>query len=657
MAFISSMRAWFGHRRRIVGGFIRYKWLEESFTVATSQGNQRPLPASDQFVGYTLDAKHVAWLRVCLLIVMAVLTGRIVYLQGIRGAHFLTAAEENRIRIHAIPAKRGLIYDRSMRPLVTNATSFALNLLPNDLSRQPEERDRIIQSIATLAELPVADIYATLDEYKKYSFEALTIQEGIPLETALRLQIASADMPGVRIEASTERSYVNLFAPVTTSTPNSLAHLIGYVGKLTKNELEEKYDLGYSPSDRIGKTGIESSYEDFLRGTYGRRKTEVDVTGRERLVLAEDTPLPGRHVVLGIDMEWQRVLEQALARALRVSGASRAAAVVLDARTGVIRALVSLPAYDNNEFIHGIPRDSYAALVNNPDQPLFPRAISGTYPSGSTIKPLIAAAALQEGRITPQTTVLSTGGLEVGQWFFPDWKPGGHGATNVIKALAESVNTFFYLIGGGYKNQEGLGVETITKYLRAFGLADALGVDIPGEAAGFLPSPSWKESTKKERWYIGDTYNLSIGQGDVLVTPLQLAHATAIIANGGTAYRPHLVERVIDPITGEVQPIEPQIIGEAPVAPAHLATVRRGMRACVESGSCRALADLSVPVAGKTGTAQWSADKKTHAWFTAFAPVGQPEIAVSIIIEEGGEGSKTAVPVAREFFQYWSRAR
>lgn len=610
---------------------------------------------SDQFVGYALGAAHVAWLRVILFIAIAVLLSRVVYLQGIRGTHYLAAAEENRIRIHVIPAKRGLIYDRSMQPLVTNATSFALNLLPNDLPRQPIERDRVVQSIATLAKLPVEDIYATLDEYKKYSFEALTIQEGIPLETALRLQIASADLPGVRIEASTERSYVNLHAPVTTSTPHSLAHFIGYVGKLTKKELEEKYNLGYTPADRIGKTGIESSYEDFLRGTYGRRKVEVDVTGRERLVLAEEPPLPGRHVVLGIDLEWQRVLENALTRAFSASNASRAAAIILDTRTGVIRALVSLPAYDNNEFIHGIPSDRYATLINNPDQPLFPRAISGTYPSGSTIKPLIAATALQEGRITEQTAVLSTGGLKVGQWFFPDWKIGGHGATNVIKALAESVNTFFYTIGGGYKNQEGLGVETMTRYLRAFGLADALGVDIPGEAAGFLPSPAWKESTKKERWYIGDTYNLSIGQGDVLITPLQLAHATATIANGGTRYRPHLVERVIDPITGEVQPIEPQIIGEVPIAPAHLAIVRRGMRACVENGSCRALADLPVAVAGKTGTAQWSADKENHAWFTGFAPAGQPEIAISVIIEEGGEGSKTAVPVAREFLQYWSR--
>lgn len=657
MAFFVKLRAWLPHRHLTVNGVIRYAWLEESFAAVTPIGNQRPLPTSGRFVGFSLGAGHIMVLRIALILALLVIAGRLIYLQGMHGERYFTAAEENRIRMQVIPAKRGLVYDRSMRPLVTNATSFSINVLPNDLPRQTAEKDAVLQSIATLANIPITDIYATLDEYKKYSFEALTLAEGIPLETAIRLQIASAELPGIRIEASTERSYVNLWGPVTTSTSQSLAHVIGYVGKLTKNELEEKYALGYTPIDRIGKTGIEASYEDFLRGTYGRRKVEVDVAGRERLVLAEELPVPGRHVVLGIDLTWQRTLEDALRRAMQTAKAKRAAAVVLDPKTGVIRALVSLPAYDNNDFIHGIPADRYTALLADENRPLFPRALSGTYPSGSTIKPFVAAAALAEGHITEKTSVLSIGGIEVGQWFFPDWKAGGHGATNVIKALAESVNTFFYVIGGGYKNQEGLGVETIIKYLHAFGLAKPLGIDVPGEAAGFLPSPAWKESTKKERWYIGDTYNLSIGQGDVLVTPLQLAHATATIANGGTRYRPHLVERVIDPVTGEVQPIEPQVIGETPTQPEYLQIVRRGMRACVEQGSCRALSNLPLAVAGKTGTAQWSQDKETHAWFTGFAPAADPEIVVTILIEEGGEGSRTAIPVAHEFLQYWLTTR
>src|SRR3989338_1342922 len=254
------------------------------------------------------------------------------------------------------------------------------------------------------------------------------------------------DLPGIRIEGGTDREYAHFGETVSTSTPHSLAHIVGYVGKLTKEELAERYALGYSPSDRIGKTGIEKTFEDFLRGSYGKKKVEVDATGKERIVLAEETPVPGRHVVLGIDLDLQKNLEDILAKTLLVNHKKRAAAVALDPKNGTIRAMVSLPTYDNNDFIGGISVNKYQELANNPDQPLFNRAISGLYPSGSTIKPEIASAALEEGLITKNSTFLSTGGLEVGQWFFPDWKAGGHGVTNVIRALAESVNTFFYMI-------------------------------------------------------------------------------------------------------------------------------------------------------------------------------------------------------------------
>ncbi|MEK7532345.1 MAG: penicillin-binding protein 2 [Patescibacteria group bacterium] len=640
-----------------VEGIIKYRWIEESFAAGEPMRNQRPLPESQCFMGTIISPMHVQWMRAALALLVVIVIGRLFYVQGVRGASYLDIAENNRIRTHVLPAKRGLVYDRSMKPLVTNATSFSLAIIPNDLPRDSREKDRIIAEIAGLAFVPAQEIYTILDEYKKYSYEAITIREGIPYEQALTLQIAGAELPGLRVESGTERSYVNLEATAPTSTPHSMAHLIGYVGKLTTKELETKYLLGYTPSDRIGKIGIESSYEDFLRGTYGKRKVEVDATGRERLVLAEEPPTPGRHVVLAIDSVWQKTLEQALMRSLRIANAERGVAVVLDPRTGAIRAMVSLPAYDNNDFIGGISQDRYQTLIADQNNPLFNRAIGGTYPSGSTIKPFMAAAALEEGLITERTTMLSSGGIEVGEWFFPDWKAGGHGVTNVIKAIAESVNTFFYTIGGGYRTQEGLGVEKITRYLRTLGWGEPLGVDIPGEAAGLLPSPAWKERVKEERWYIGDTYNLSIGQGDLLVTPLQLAVATAAIANDGVRYRPSIVERAIDPLTGEVQPIEPQPLPRLPIQSANLEIVRRGMRACVTVGSCRLLADAPVTVAGKTGTAQWSRERPTHAWFAGFAPFNNPEIAITVIVEEGGEGSKTAIPVAREFIDFWSKTR
>ncbi len=634
-----------------VYGVLRYRWVEESFSATQPLRNQRPLPGSALFMGNAMVEGTIRLMRGALLVMILVMMGRIIYLQGVRGNYFFETAEDNRIRIHVIPAKRGSIFDRQNRPLVTNTTSFALVIVPQDLPRDPRERTHVLQKTAALTALREEDLTSILEEYKKYSFEAITVREGIPYETALTVQVKSADLPGIRVESGSDRRYTNVYGAVTTSTPQSLSHLIGYVGKLSKKELEEKYMLGYTPLDRIGKIGIEAQYEDFLRGNYGKKKVEVDVSGREQLVLAEIAPTAGRHVVLGINSEWQKHLEDALKRALRAANAKRGSAIALDPQTGTIRAFVSLPTYDNNDFIGGISAEKYQELVQDSNQPLFNRALSGQYPSGSTIKPMLATAALEESIITRATTVLSTGGLEVGQWFFPDWKAGGHGATTIVKALAESVNTFFYIIGGGYRDTKGLGVEKITTYLHFFGFGDRLGIDLPGEATGFIPSPTWKEQAKHEQWYIGDTYNISIGQGDLLVTPLQIAVATAAIANGGTLYRPHLVERIIDPVSGEVQPVEPQIIRELPIKKEHLALARAGMRACVQTGSCRALAVLPISVAGKTGTAQWSREKNTHAWFTGFAPHDDPRFVITIMIEEGGEGSKTALPVAAEFLR------
>jgi len=638
----------------VAKGAFKYNWIEESLSVTESIKNQRPLPKSKEFLGTSLTSGHLRFLRVAVIILVGIVSIKTFYLQGMEGTRYFAMAEQNRIRIRPIPSKRGIIYDKHNTPLVANSTSFSLVLIPNDLPRNSEDRDRIIQAASDLANIEKNKIYKLLDEYKKYSYEAISIQEGIPYETALAFKVASSELPGIRVDSGTQRQYYNLHGEVTTSTPHSLSHILGYVGKLSPDELEAKYELGYYPTDIIGKTGIESSYEDFIRGHYGKKKIEVDASGRERLVLAEDPPVPGRHIVLGIDKQLQKHLEETMQKMFETNKNSRGSAIALDPETGLIRALVSLPAYDNNDFIGGISVEKYANLSQDPDMPLFNRSISGTYPSGSTIKPMVAAAALEEGIITKTTTFLSAGGLQISLWFFPDWKAGGHGLTNVVKALAESVNTFFFIIGGGYKDIDGMGVGTITKYLRDFGFAKKLGIDIPAEASGFLPSAEWKNEVKQEQWYIGDTYNLSIGQGDVLVTPLQIAAATAVIANGGTLYRPHLVERVIDPTTNEVQPIEPQTISSIPIKKEHLKTIQQGMRACAEWGSCKSMSTLSFTSAGKTGTAQWSSTKEPHAWFTGFAPYINPQIVITVIIEDGEEGGRVALPVAKEFLRYWA---
>ncbi len=308
---------------------------------------------------------------------------------------------------------------------------------------------------------------------------------------------------------------------------------------------------------------------------------------------------------------------------------------------------MSFPNFDNNEFIKGLSPESFDKIIQDKNEPLLNRAIAGQYPSGSTIKPLIAAAALEEGIISPDKQLNCPGQLTLKDkynpnifWTFPDWK--AHGPVNMNKAIAESCNVYFYTIGGGYGDIEGLGIEKIAKYLKLFGWGQALGIDLPGEMTGLVPSPLWKEETKDEEWYIGDTYNVSIGQGDIGVTPLQLAIATAAIANNGKVFQPQLTENS-----------EPNIIRQGFIEEDFLEVVKRGMREAVISGSAKALYDLPVKAAGKTGTAQVSKTKAPHSWFTVFAPYDNPEIVLTILIENGGEGSVTALPVAKEVLSWW----
>ena len=265
----------------------------------------------------------------------------------------------------------------------------------------------------------------------------------------------------------------------------------------------------------------------------------------------------------------------------------------------------------------------------------------------------IATAALQEGIITAKTTFLSNGGLRIGNWFFPDWQAGGHGLTNVRRSIAWSVNTFYYYIGGGFEHFVGLGVDRITAYLKEYGLSEKLGIDIPGEQPGFLPSKEWKESVKGERWYVGDTYNLSIGQGDLLVTPLQINSLISTIANGGTLYKPHLMKYEEDPITKEKVIYETEVLNDNIVNSEYTEQARLGMKDCVDYGSCRRLSLLPFTSAGKTGTAQWSSTKENHAWFTAFAPYDNPEITLTVLVEEGGGGADVSAPIAFDILNWW----
>lgn len=631
-----------------LSGLYRHRWVEES--MGETRGGQNPLK---EYLGLAISRRRIFFAAGAIALILLIFLGRLWQLQYWRGEHYRQIAENNRLRSKPIVAERGIFLDRRLIPLVSNIPNFSLCLLPQELPTEPALLSATLEKVANLSGVPALEIQEKISGYRSSSFRAIGLRDNLDYDTAIKLTIAAEDLPGISIERSYSRLYFFTdFASSTAKnkTASSLAHILGYLGKPNKDELEKHPD--YLPTDYLGKTGLEKYYESALRGNYGLRQVEVDALGKEKNVVKESPPMAGKNLLLTLDFSYQQKLEQILREEMRVIGKKRASAVALDPRNGEILALVNLPSFDNNLFSKGISAEEYQRLLTDPDAPLFSRAWSGSYPSGSVIKPVVATAALSEGVITKKTTFLSTGGLQVDKWFFPDWKAGGHGLTDVIKALAESVNTFFFIVGGGYGNFSGLGLDRLTVYFKKFGLGNTLGVDLPNESAGFIPTREWKEDIKKESWYIGDTYNLSIGQGDLLVTPLQVASYTAAIANDGTLYKPLLVMAYQDTETQQKTILKPQIINQNIAPTAHLSTVRRGMRAAVTVGSARALAGLPIAIAGKTGTAQWSKKAENHAWFTSFAPYENPRIVVTVMIEEGGEGSATAVPVAYRFYQW-----
>ncbi|MEK7545705.1 MAG: penicillin-binding protein 2 [Patescibacteria group bacterium] len=606
------------------------------------------------YIGTSLSARKLAVSFGVFFLMLAGLAARAGYLDLHKGVEYRSLAEGNRLRIVSVPAERGVIYDRNGTLLVRNVPDFTLTVTPADIPRDGKERADLVVRIAESVGVTPVDVEKALRNYPSNLASAVPIKEHLEYEQAVRLDIASGHMPGVSLKAGTKREI--LLQPEGADRPiMSLSHVIGYQGRVNEAEYARLRETGYLPTDAIGKTGVESSYETQLRGTYGRKKVEVDVLGREQKIIASDDPTQGMDLTLSIDAKLQAEAERSLKASAGLNGRGRASAVAMDPKTGEILALVSLPGYDANVFARGISAKEYRTLLEDPNQPLYPRAVSGLFPPGSTAKLMVAAAALAEEVVSLGTTVRSTGGIRYGAWFFPDWKPGGHGTTNVIKAIAESVNTFFYAVGGGWEHIEGLGVARLGEYYRKFGVGARLGIDLPGEGKGFVPDEAWKERVKEEPWYIGDTYHVSIGQGDLLSTPLQVAAWTAVFANGGALVRPHVVKQVRSNRT--IERVEPEPVTRQVVSQEVVDIVRRGMRETVLSGSARSLQSSPWPMAGKTGTAQWREGEPTHAWFTGFAPYDDPRIVVTVLIEAGGEGSRAATPVARDIMEAWLRPR
>lgn len=667
--------------------FYYTDWTEESFLADTGR---------KETVSRSFDFNRLRYFIFFGALGLLILMMRAGWLQIIRSDYYGLLAEGNRLRAEIIEPKRGIIYSGDLKPLVRNKANFVLYFRPINLPKDELARDNLLREISRILEgepveidglsgategpvdnaaadetvhnsvAPVniisdnATFYQLKESLAKIkrgsleSYQPLFIADNIDYEKAMLIALRLPDWPGVFLSNKIRREYLlpggeNDFEVLAE---NSLAHILGYTGKIDEAELKE---LGaeYSVIDYVGKTGLEYTWEKELKGVAGRKNIEVDALGRQKKIINEVAAADGYNLQLSLNLDLQKKAEEIARSYLNQANLHRASVVIMNPNDGAIMALVSLPAYNNNLFARGINQEEYNKFLNNPNRPLYNRAISGEFPCGSTIKPVFAAAALQEGLINEKTSFVSIGGLRIGEWFFPDWKAGGHGITNVRKALAESVNTFFYYIGGGFGDFKGLGVSGLVKYARLFGLGELTRIDLPGERSGFVPTSDWKEETKKEPWYIGDTYHFAIGQGDVLTTPLQVANYTAAIANGGTLYQPHLVVKILGENNNIVREIEPTVIRSDFIDPANLKIVREGMRETVTSGSARSLNALSVAVAGKTGTAQWSTQKSPHAWFIGFAPYERPEIVITVLVEEGVEGSTMAAPIARDILNWY----
>ena len=635
---------------------------------------------------------RITLIQVVVLIVFGAFGFRLWRLQVVAGEQYSELARRNRTRLIATDAARGVFYDRTHALLVRNVPRFKVLLIPAYLPEDEGARESVLQRLHELLDLPlVSDLAApSFPPYRRnvrwglrdmvergalYTpYEPILLKEDVPREVAFRIEEMHLDLPGVLIQVDAVREYL---------TGALAAHLLGYMGPIPAGS-EGRYgeEQGYEPGDAVGLSGLEYTHEETLRGSKGRKTIEVDVAGREVRALGQPmSPQPGNSLILTLDLDLQRYVEEVLRQGMEQVGSRSAVAIVSRVKTGEVLAMVSLPTFDNNLFARGISAKDFNRLNTDPDRPLVNHAIAGLYPPGSTFKLVPASAALEEEIVTRWTLLtcpVDSGRLMLPNQYYPDdptlaqpfycWthKWGyGHGQMSFISAVAVSCDIYFYLISGGFPEYfGGLGLERLVLYAEAFGYGNPSGIDLPAEAGGVIPTARWKRINYGEGWTTGDTYNMGIGQGFVLVTPLQLLNATATVANGGTLYQPQLVYQVLDAEGNVVRDFAPQAIRQVPVSAENLALVREGMRAVVTRGTAQWL-QLSgdLEVAAKTGTAEFCDNPNcrdedgniltAHAWFTCFAPYQDPEIAIIVFVYGGGEGAITAMPIAAEILNYY----
>ncbi|KIH76831.1 peptidoglycan glycosyltransferase [Geoalkalibacter ferrihydriticus] len=586
--------------------------------------------------------KRFVALSLVAVVVFLLLLLRLWYLQVINAERYQALSERNRIRYMPIAAPRGPIFDRDGHLLVDNRPSFGVSVMRQDV----DDRDRLLERLSFHLETDRAQLEARLEAGRRFPFyRPVPLADDVSREMLERVQENSLDLHGVLIDVQPLRSY---------PYEDAAAHIFGYLGEVTERDLARLQGLGYRPGDFVGKTGMEQTLEDYLRGAAGQRLVEVDVLGKELRVLQVQDPVPGNKVYLTLKRDVQLAAE----RALRGHAGS---AVALDVRTGEVLALASVPSFNPALFARGITGTEWIELLQNPRHPLQNKAIKGQYPPASTFKIVTALAALRAGVATPNTQVTCSGSFTLGNHVFRCWKRTGHGVTDMRKAMRESCDIWFYKVGLD------LGIERLAEMGQEFGLGQSLGFELAGEKQGLMPTRAWKRQRMGQPWYDGETVIAAIGQGFVLTTPLQLAVMTAAVANGGALLQPQIVKRV-EGWDGQVfREAQPEVIRQIDFGDGNLAAVRRSLDAAVNEPQAtgRASRIEGVRVAGKTGTAQVvrlrdDKDKivretpyrfRDHALFVAYAPADDPEIAVAVVVEHGQSGGATAAPIARAMIE------
>ncbi|MEW6512766.1 MAG: penicillin-binding protein 2 [Pseudomonadota bacterium] len=605
---------------------------------------------SDSQEGLEKFNRRIAIAGGFVLLCFAILFGRFVWLQVIQHDYYQTRAEDNRISLVPVVPNRGLIVDRNGEVLANNYSAYTLEITPT----QVPDLEATINALAEFINIEPKDrrrFRKLMEESKR--FESLPIRTRLTDEEVAKFIARRFRFPGVDIKARLFRQYPKgAFA----------AHILGYIGRINDRDLtkieDREQDVNYRGTDHFGKTGLEQHYEFDLHGTSGFEQVEVDAGGRAIRTLSRVAPVPGNNLTLTVDAKLQQIAEEAF-------GDRRGSLVAIEPSTGGILALVSVPNYDPNLFVDGIGTADWEALNNSPEKPMVNRALNGAYPPGSTFKPFMALGALTLGKRRPEQAIADPGGFTFGGHFFRDDKKGGHGMVDMYKSIVVSCDTYYYVLAND------MGIDNIANFMGSLGLGSRTGIDIEGESEGVLPSQAWKKKRFKkpeqQKWYAGETISIGIGQGYNAYTPIQLAQATATLANNGVMFRPHLVKHITDTKTGEQIPIEPQPLKTLPWKQEHIDVIKRAMVGVNTEGTgARAFKDAGYVAAGKTGTAQvfsykgvehktetMKAHLRDHALYIAFAPADAPKIALAVLVENGGFGAQAAAPIARQVLDYY----